>query len=102
VSADQSDRGSKAWTVFAPWNDGIIGSNPTQVMDVCLRLFCVFVVLSVCSGIATGWSPVQGVLPTVKDQETQKATIDIYVAHEEENVFCIRNESFQIPDPDIS
>jgi hypothetical protein len=29
-------------------------------MDVCLRLFCV----CVC-GLATGWSPVQGVLPTV-------------------------------------
>jgi hypothetical protein len=30
-------------------------------MDVCLRLFCV----RVGSGRATGWSPVQGVLPTV-------------------------------------
>jgi hypothetical protein len=30
-------------------------------MDVCLRLFCV----CVGSGLATGWSPVEGVLPTV-------------------------------------
>jgi hypothetical protein len=30
-------------------------------MDVCLRLFCV----CVGSGLATGWFPVQGVLPTV-------------------------------------
>jgi hypothetical protein len=34
-------------------------------MNVCLRLFCVCVVLCVGSGLATGWSPVEGVLPTV-------------------------------------
>jgi hypothetical protein len=34
---------SKAWTVFARSNTGIVGSNPTQRMDVCLRLFCVYV-----------------------------------------------------------
>jgi hypothetical protein len=34
-------------------------------MDVCVRLFCVSVVLCVGSGLATGWPPVQGVLPTV-------------------------------------
>jgi hypothetical protein len=34
-------------------------------MDVCMRLFCVCVVLCVDSGLATGWSLVQGVLPTV-------------------------------------
>jgi hypothetical protein len=53
--------GSKAWTVFARSNTGIVGSNPTQGMGVCLRLFCV----CIGSGIATGWSPVQRVLPTV-------------------------------------
>jgi hypothetical protein len=36
---------SQAWTVFARSNTGIMGSNPTQGMDVCLRLFCVCVVL---------------------------------------------------------
>jgi hypothetical protein len=40
-------------------------SNPTRGMDVSVRLFCVYVVLCVGSGLATGWSPVQGVLPTV-------------------------------------
>jgi hypothetical protein len=35
------------------------------MFGVCMRLFCVCVVLSVGSGLATGWSPVQGVLPTV-------------------------------------
>jgi hypothetical protein len=53
--------GSKAWTVFVLSNTGIVGSNPTQGMCVCLRLFCV----CIGSGFATGWSPVQGVLNTV-------------------------------------
>jgi hypothetical protein len=34
--------------------DRIVGSNPTQDIDICLRLFCVFVVLFVGSGLATG------------------------------------------------
>jgi hypothetical protein len=50
----------KARTVFVR-----VGSNPTQGMDVCVRLFCVCVVLCVGSGLATGWSLVQGVRPTV-------------------------------------
>jgi hypothetical protein len=45
---------SKAWTVFARSNAGNVGSNPTQGMDVCVRLFCVCVVLCVGSGLATG------------------------------------------------
>jgi hypothetical protein len=56
---------SKAWTVFSRSNAGMVGSNPTQGMDVCVRLFCVCVGLRVGSGLATGWSPVQGVLPIV-------------------------------------
>jgi hypothetical protein len=44
---------------------GIVGSNPTGGTDVCMPLFCVYVVLFVYSGLATGWSPVQGVIPTV-------------------------------------
>jgi hypothetical protein len=32
---------SKAWTVFALSNAGIVGSNPTVGMDVGVRLFCV-------------------------------------------------------------
>jgi hypothetical protein len=32
----------------------------------CVRLFCICVFLCVGSGLAIGWSPVQGVLPTVK------------------------------------
>jgi hypothetical protein len=44
---------------------GIVGSNPTQGIDVCVRLFCVCVVLCVGSGLTTGSSLVPGVLPTV-------------------------------------
>jgi hypothetical protein len=56
---------SKAWTVFARSNAGILDSNTTQWMDVCVFLFCVCVVLCIRSGLATGWSPIQGILPTV-------------------------------------
>jgi hypothetical protein len=39
---------------------------------VCMRLFCVCLVLCLGSGLVTGWSLVQGVLPTVKnDYETE-------------------------------
>jgi hypothetical protein len=30
---------SKAWTVFAHSNIGVMGSNPTWNMNVCVRLF---------------------------------------------------------------
>jgi hypothetical protein len=56
---------SKAWTVFARLNTGIMGSNSIRVMYVYVRLFRVCAVLCVGRGLATGWSPVQGVLPTV-------------------------------------
>jgi hypothetical protein len=39
----------KAWTVFALTNAGIVGSNPTQGMDVCLYLFCVCVAVWVAA-----------------------------------------------------
>jgi hypothetical protein len=55
---------SKAWTVFAHSNTGIMGSNPTQGMDVYVRLFHICVVLCVGRGLAMGWSPVWGVLLT--------------------------------------
>jgi hypothetical protein len=47
---------SEPWTVFARLNAGIVGSNPTQGVDV-----CVCVVLCVGTDPVTGWSPVQGV-----------------------------------------
>jgi hypothetical protein len=45
---------SKALTVSALSNAGVVGSNPTQGMDVCVCLFCVGAVLYVGSGIETG------------------------------------------------
>jgi hypothetical protein len=58
---------SKASTVFPCSNAGIVGSKPTQGMNVCLRLYCV----CVGSSLATGWSPVQGVLSTVLGSRTK-------------------------------
>jgi hypothetical protein len=56
---------SKDRTVFGRSNIGIAGSNPAQGMDVCPRFFCV-VLSCVGRGLVSGWSPVQGVLPTVQ------------------------------------
>jgi hypothetical protein len=51
---------SKAWTVFARWNAGIVGSNPTQGMDVSVCLFCVYVVLCVGSALRRADPPSKG------------------------------------------
>jgi hypothetical protein len=67
-AAANSTARPKAWTVFARSNTGIVGSNPTRGMDntdVCVRLFYVYVVLCVGSDLATCWSSIQGVVPTV-------------------------------------
>jgi hypothetical protein len=56
---------SEVWTVFVRSNTGVVGSNPTWEMDVSVRLFCICVVLCIGRGLATGWSPAQGVLPNV-------------------------------------
>jgi hypothetical protein len=54
---------SEAWTVFARSDAGIVGSNPTEVW-MFLYVYAVFVL---GSGLAIGWSLIQGVLPTVLD-----------------------------------
>jgi hypothetical protein len=36
------------------------------IFGVCMRLFCVCVVRCLGTGLATSWSPVQGVIPSVK------------------------------------
>jgi hypothetical protein len=56
---------SQAWTIFAHSNTGVVGSNSTRGMNICVHVFCVCVVLCAGSGLATGWSPVQWILPTV-------------------------------------
>jgi hypothetical protein len=42
---------SEVWTVFACSNIGIVGSNPTRGMDVCVSLLCVCVVLCVAAAL---------------------------------------------------
>jgi hypothetical protein len=54
-----------AWIFFALSNTGIVGSNSTQGMNVCVHLFCVCVILCTSSGLAEGSSSVQGVLRPV-------------------------------------
>jgi hypothetical protein len=54
---------SKAWTVFTSPNTGIVGSNPTQAWTS-VFVYSVFVL---GSGLAAGWSLLQGVLPNVLD-----------------------------------
>jgi hypothetical protein len=54
---------SKAWSVFARSNAGIVGLNSTQGMNACI--YSVFVLYCAGSSLASGWSSVQGVLPTV-------------------------------------
>jgi hypothetical protein len=57
---------SKAWTVFARSDGVIVGSNSTRGMDVYMFVrFSVCIVLCIGRGLATGWSLVQGVLPSV-------------------------------------
>jgi hypothetical protein len=48
---------SEAWIVFAGSNTEIVGSNITQSMYICVRLFRVCNVLCVGGGLATCWSP---------------------------------------------
>jgi hypothetical protein len=56
---------SEAWTVLARSKAGIVGSNPTQGMDICVCVYFVFV-LCVGRSIVMSWSLVQGVLRAVK------------------------------------
>jgi hypothetical protein len=50
-------------TVFLCTNTETVGSNPTQDNDGCV--YSVFLLSCVGNGLATGWSAVQGVPPTV-------------------------------------
>jgi hypothetical protein len=55
----------KAWAVFARLKSGVVRSNLTRDMNVSVFLFFVCVALCMGSGLATSWSLVQWVLPTV-------------------------------------
>jgi hypothetical protein len=58
---------SETWTVFARLDAVIVGSNPTEAW-MFVYVYSVFVL---GSGLAIGWSLIQGVLPTVLDEETE-------------------------------
>jgi hypothetical protein len=85
---------SKARTVFPGSKTRIVGSNPTRGMDVCVRLLCVYVVLGVGSGLATGWSPVQGFLQTVyrlRNWKSDQGSQGLY-SHRERNSHDSRSD----------
>jgi hypothetical protein len=51
---------SRAWTVFGRSNTGVVGSDLTWGVDVCLHLFCVCAVLYVGRHLETSWPPSKG------------------------------------------
>jgi hypothetical protein len=65
---------TKAWTGFARSNTGIVGSNPTWGMDVCVCVYSVFV-LSCVDVAALRWAdpPSKESYRLYKDQEIEKA-----------------------------
>lgn len=56
---------SEAWAVFVLSKSRVVGSDPNQSTDVCMRLFGTFVALCVGKDFETGWSPGQGVMSDV-------------------------------------
>jgi hypothetical protein len=60
-------------------NTGIVGSYPTQGMDVRLWLFFICIVC-VGSDLAMGWSPVQGVLP-IAYNIPRRIGRNVYIVH---------------------
>jgi hypothetical protein len=72
------------WTVFARWNWGIVGSNPTRGMVVCVHLFCVCVVLCVRMDLATDWSTVLPTVYRIKKPKWRPRSRRLY-SHREKN-----------------
>jgi hypothetical protein len=79
---------SESCTVFARSEAVIVGSILTQGMNVwCVYAFlCVCVVLCLGSGLATGQSLVQGVLPSVKWLKRMKENLDTCIRVYEERI----------------
>jgi hypothetical protein len=47
---------SKAWTILARLDAGIVGSNPTRGMDVYVYVYSMFVLSCVGRDLAMSWS----------------------------------------------
>jgi hypothetical protein len=58
-------------------NTGVVASNPTGGIDVCVRLFCVCVVLCVVSRLSTAWSALKGILPQRTEQAVKSQQIAV-------------------------
>jgi hypothetical protein len=67
---------SKASTVFALSTTGTVGSNPTRGMDVCVRLFCVCVVLFVGTALQRADPPSEKSYRLCIHEETEKSDQD--------------------------
>jgi hypothetical protein len=76
VCRSQWPRGLKAWSDFARSNAGIVGSNPSQGMEVCA---CVYST-SVGNGLATGWSPVHILLSQIRDFPNLEGQVPIFIS----------------------
>jgi hypothetical protein len=61
-------RKTGSW-VRIPQKTWMFGVSVCMCVCVCMRLFCVCAVLCLDRGLATGWSPVQGDLPSVNETE---------------------------------
>jgi hypothetical protein len=74
---------SKASTVLARLDAGIVGSNPTRGMNVYVYVYVysMFVLTCVGRGLAMSWSLIQGVLPTVLDNETEVKRENSWMSH---------------------
>jgi formate hydrogenlyase subunit 3/multisubunit Na+/H+ antiporter MnhD subunit len=72
-------------TVFDRSNTGVVGSNPTRGMDVCV--YSVFVLACVGSGLATGWSPVQVFLPIVYNNTEVKRNLSQMLQMEQQEIW---------------
>jgi hypothetical protein len=64
---------SRVYLSSLAWKPGLWVRIPLRawIFSVCVCV-CVFLCLCTNRDLATSWSPVQGVLPTVPDQETEK------------------------------
>jgi hypothetical protein len=63
---------SKAFTVFSRSNAGIVGSNSTQVMDICVCVYSVFVLSCVTALRQADHSSKESYHLCKKDYETEE------------------------------